>query len=91
MEQLADKGDGFVVYISEQRQARELFVRKLPANLVRPRLRRQGTGGLRPVHCGVVPLIGYENRALEDDEFRDDTGGRRRDRAGSFGDGALTS
>ena len=33
MEQLADGGDGFVVYVSELEQARDVFVRRLPATL----------------------------------------------------------
>jgi Ca-activated chloride channel family protein len=48
MEQLADKGDGFVVYISERKQARDLFVHKLPATLacgpMTPRPRSSSTG-----------------------------------------------
>jgi Ca-activated chloride channel family protein len=31
MERLADAGDGFVTYVSEQEQARQLFVTRLPA------------------------------------------------------------
>ena len=33
MERLADDGDGFVTYVSEREQARQLFVHKLPATL----------------------------------------------------------
>jgi Ca-activated chloride channel homolog len=73
MEQLADKGDGFVVYISEQRQARELFVRKLPANLSVRAYDAKAQVVFNRSTVESYRLVGYENRALEDDQFRDDT------------------
>lgn len=73
MEQLADKGDGFVVYISEQRQARELFVRKLPANLSVRAYDAKAQVVFNRSTVESYRLVGYENRALNDDQFRDDT------------------
>jgi len=73
MEQLADKGDGFVVYISEQRQARELFVRKLPANLSVRAYDAKAQVIFNRSMVESYRLVGYENRALKDDQFRDDT------------------
>ena len=55
MERLADEGDGFVTYVSEREQARQLFVYKLPGHAHRARPRRQGAGHLRPVHSGQLP------------------------------------
>jgi len=73
MEQLADKGDGFVVYISEQRQARELFVRKLPANLSVRAYDAKAQVVFNRSTVESYRLVGYENRALNDDQFRDDS------------------
>jgi Ca-activated chloride channel family protein len=73
MEQLADKGDGFVVYISEQRQARELFVRKLPANLSVRAYDAKAQVVFNRSTVESYRLVGYENRALNDNQFRDDT------------------
>jgi len=73
MERLADKGDGFVVYISEQRQARELFVRKLPANLSVRAYDAKAQVVFNRSAVESYRLVGYENRALNDDQFRDDT------------------
>ena len=73
MEELADKGDGFVVYISEQKQARELFVRRLPATLAVRAYDAKAQVVFDRSTVDTYQLIGYENRALADDEFRDDT------------------
>jgi Ca-activated chloride channel family protein len=73
MEKLADKGDGFVVYISEQRQARELFARKLPANLSVRAYDAKAQVVFNRSAVESYRLVGYENRALSDDQFRDDT------------------
>lgn len=72
MEQLADKGDGFVVYISQQRQARELFVRRLPANLSVRAYDAKAQVVFNRSAVESYRLVGYENRALDDDQFRDD-------------------
>lgn len=72
MEQLADKGNGFVVYISEQKQARDLFVRKLPATLS---VRANDAKAQVVFDKSTVEsyrLVGYENRELADKDFRDD-------------------
>ncbi|GIH08945.1 hypothetical protein Rhe02_70120 [Rhizocola hellebori] len=73
MEELADKGDGFVVYISEQKQARELFVRKLPAALTVRAYDAKAQVVFDRSAVDTYQLIGYEDRRLEDNEFRDDT------------------
>jgi Ca-activated chloride channel family protein len=73
MEELADKGDGFVVYVSEQKQARELFVRRLPATLTVRAYDAKAQVVFDRSTVDTYQLVGYENRALEDNEFRDDT------------------
>lgn len=72
MERLADKGDGFVVYISEQRQARDVFVRQLPANLSVRAYDAKAQVVFDQENVESYRLVGYENRELDDDEFRDD-------------------
>ncbi len=72
MEQLADRGDGFVVYISERQQARDLFVRKLPANLSVRAYDAKAQVVFDKSTVESYRLVGYENRQLRDSEFRDD-------------------
>ncbi|GIJ60460.1 vWA domain-containing protein [Virgisporangium aurantiacum] len=73
MERLADGGDGFVVYVSDQRQARDVFVHRLPANLAVRALDAKVQVVFDPKTVTSYRLIGYENRAVADDQFRDDT------------------
>ncbi|GIF57321.1 hypothetical protein Air01nite_34160 [Asanoa iriomotensis] len=72
MERLADGGDGFAVYVSEPSQARDVFVNKLPATLEVRALdaKVQVTFDSRTVRD--YRLIGYENRAVADEDFRND-------------------
>jgi Ca-activated chloride channel family protein len=72
MEQLADGGDGFAVYVSELAQARDVFVNRLPATLEVRALdaKVQVTFDSRTVQD--YKLIGYENRAVADQDFRND-------------------
>jgi Ca-activated chloride channel family protein len=72
MERLADRGDGFVVYVSERSQAREVFVRQLPATLSVRALDAKAQVEFEPSAVRTYRLIGYDDRALADDEFRDD-------------------
>jgi Ca-activated chloride channel family protein len=72
MEQLADHGDGFVVYVSELAQARKVFVEQLPATLAIRALdaKVQVTFDARTV--AGYRLIGYDDRALPASDFRND-------------------
>jgi len=72
MERLADRGDGFVVYVSERSQAREVFVRQLPATLTVRALDAKVQVTFDEQAVKSYRLIGYENRALADEDFRDD-------------------
>ncbi|MCW3818214.1 von Willebrand factor type A domain-containing protein [Micromonospora sp. DR5-3] len=72
MEQLADKGDGFVVYASERAQARKVFVRQLPATLSVRALDAKVQVSFEPSVVRSYRLIGYDNRAIDDEDFRDD-------------------
>lgn len=73
MERLADGGDGFVVYVSDQQQARDVFVRRLPATLAVRALDAKVQVVFDPKSVTSYRLIGYENRAVADNRFRDDT------------------
>ncbi len=73
MEQLADKGDGFVVYISERQQARDLFVHKLPATLAIRAYDAKAQVVFNKDTVAAFHLVGYEDRALTTQDFRDDT------------------
>jgi Ca-activated chloride channel family protein len=73
MEQLADKGDGFVVYISERRQARDLFVHKLPATLAVRAYDAKAQVVFDRSTVASFHLVGYEDRELQAEDFRDDT------------------
>ena len=73
MEQLADRGDGFVVYVAERAQARELFVRRLPATLTVRALDAKVQVTFDPATVRSYRLVGYANRAIADQDFRDDT------------------
>jgi Ca-activated chloride channel family protein len=72
MEQLADDGDGFYAYVDDLEEAERLFVHGLTGTLftIASEARVQVE-----FDAGSVErwrLIGFENRAIEDDDFRDD-------------------
>jgi Ca-activated chloride channel homolog len=73
MEQLADKGDGFVVYISQRKQARDLFVHKLPATLAVRAYDAKAQVVFDKANVASFHLVGYEDRELRAEDFRDDT------------------
>lgn len=72
MEQLADNGDGFYAYVDTRHEAERLFVADLTGTLqtVAKDARIQVEFDHQVV--SYWRLIGFENRALADEEFRDD-------------------
>ncbi|GAA4562666.1 vWA domain-containing protein [Planotetraspora kaengkrachanensis] len=73
MEQLADNGDGTAVYVRSLDEARKVFVDQLPATLD---VRARDAKAQVVFNPGLVEsyeLVGYENRALRPEEFRDDS------------------
>jgi Ca-activated chloride channel family protein len=72
MEELADKGDGFVVYVSTVAEARRVFVEQLPASLAVRALDAKAQVEFNPSVVASYRLIGYENRALAASAFRND-------------------
>ncbi|WP_051366581.1 vWA domain-containing protein [Hamadaea tsunoensis] len=72
MERLADKGDGFVVYVGNRAQARDVFVHRLPANVsVRAMDAKAQVTFTSAVES--YRLVGYEDRKLAASDFRNDT------------------
>ena len=69
MERLADAGDGFVTYVSEPEQARQLFVTRLPATLTVRALDAKIQVTFSPTAVRSYRLVGYEDRALPPTAF----------------------
>jgi Ca-activated chloride channel homolog len=72
MEQLADQGDGYVVYVSELAQARKVFVEQLPATLSVRALDAKVQVTFDAATVAGYRLIGYDDRKLSASAFRDD-------------------
>ncbi|GGO77476.1 vWA domain-containing protein [Nonomuraea cavernae] len=73
MEQLADNGDGAAVYVSSQEEADKVFVRQLPATIELRARDAKAQVVFNPSVVESFQLVGYENRALKAEEFRDDS------------------
>jgi len=72
METLADKGDGFVVYVSDRAQAKRVFVNQLPATLAIRALDAKVQVTFRPETVDTYRLVGFDNRVLASRDFRND-------------------
>lgn len=72
LEQLADDGDGFYAYVDTMDEAADLFVRDLTRTLVTVAGDARVQLEFDPETVLEWRLVGYENRALADDSFRDD-------------------
>ncbi|MFH9296056.1 von Willebrand factor type A domain-containing protein [Streptomyces sp. NPDC017520] len=73
MERLTNKGDGNTTYVSDEAQARKVFVGQLPAHLeIRARDAKAQVAFDRKT-VKQFRLIGYENRKVADEDFRDDS------------------
>ncbi|GIG70994.1 vWA domain-containing protein [Phytomonospora endophytica] len=73
MEQLADNGDGFAVYVSKEEQAKELFVSRLPATLTVRARDAKVQVSFDTENVVSYRLLGFENREIADEDFRDDS------------------
>ncbi|MGA4995753.1 YfbK domain-containing protein [Nonomuraea bangladeshensis] len=73
MEQLADNGDGMAVYVSSQQDADKLFTTQLTATIELRARDAKAQVVFNPSVVDTYRLIGYENRALTTEEFRDDS------------------
>ncbi len=73
MEQLANDGNGNYYYVDNLRQARRIFVHDLTGTLQVIGYDAKVQVDFNPEITDRYRLIGYENRAIADEDFRDDT------------------
>ena len=72
LEKLADDGDGFYAYVDDLDEARRLFVDDLTGTLQSVALDARVQVEFAPDVVEAYRLIGFENRAINDEDFRDD-------------------
>jgi Ca-activated chloride channel homolog len=72
MEQLADKGDGRYAYIDTLDEARRVLVEELTGTLQTIAKNAKVQVVFDPQSVARYRLLGYENRAIADEKFRDD-------------------
>ena len=73
MEQLADQGNGFYAYIDSMEEARRLFVHDLVSTLQVIAFDAKIQVAFNPEVVSRYRLIGFENRAIADEDFRDNS------------------
>ncbi len=73
MERLVDKGDGHTVYVSDEEEARRVFCDELPAQVELRARDAKAQVSFDPRNVERFRLIGYDNRRVADDSFRDDS------------------
>lgn len=72
MEQLANKGDGQYAYVDTLEEARKLFVEELSGTLELVARDAKVQVRFDPTEVAGFRLVGYENRALQKEEFRNE-------------------
>ncbi|HZG75203.1 MAG TPA: von Willebrand factor type A domain-containing protein, partial [Paenibacillus sp.] len=72
MEQLADQGDGVYAYVDSFTEARRLFVENVAGTLQTVAKDAKIQVEFDPKHVDRYRLLGYENRDIRDEDFRDD-------------------
>ncbi|WAZ21866.1 VWA domain-containing protein [Streptomyces cinnabarinus] len=73
MERLADKGDGHTVYVSGEAEAHKVFSEELPRNIDLTARDAKAQVAFDPENVEEFRLIGYDNRQVDDEDFRDDS------------------
>ncbi|MEU5153390.1 von Willebrand factor type A domain-containing protein [Glycomyces sp. NPDC021274] len=73
LEQLADNGDGWAVYFATETEAERVFSERLTSTLGVAARDAKIQVTFDPEYVVEYRLIGFENRAIEDEEFEDDT------------------
>ncbi len=73
MEQLADQGNGAYAYVDDLAEARRIFVENLTGTLQTIASDAKVQVEFNPEVVSRYRLLGYENRDIADDRFRDDT------------------
>lgn len=72
MERLADKGDGHTTYVSTEDDARRVFCEELPQNIDLTARDAKAQVAFDPETVAEFRLVGYDDREVADDDFRDD-------------------
>ncbi|MGW3666250.1 YfbK domain-containing protein [Streptomyces sp. NPDC005141] len=72
MERLADKGDGHTTYVSSRDEAFTVFCDQLPQNIDLTARDAKAQVAFDPETVEQFRLIGYDNRKVADEDFRDD-------------------
>ncbi len=72
MEQLANNGDGFYAYVDDIKEAERLFVDNLTSTLQVIAMDAKVQVEFNPEVVARYRLVGYENRDIADEDFRDD-------------------
>ncbi|WP_425307740.1 von Willebrand factor type A domain-containing protein [Ammonicoccus fulvus] len=72
MEQLADKGNGFHAYVDNENEARRIFTQNLTGTLVVTARDAKAQIEFDPDQVATYRLLGYENREVADEDFRND-------------------
>ena len=72
MEQLADNGDGFYSYVDTIEEAERLFSDELTSTLITAAIDAKIQVDWDPEVVDEYRLIGYENRGVRDEDFRND-------------------
>ncbi|WP_417911363.1 vWA domain-containing protein [Candidatus Electronema sp. PJ] len=86
MEVLADKGNGNYAYIDNLLEAKKVMVKEMSGTLFALAKDVKIQVEFNPTKVGAYRLIGYENRALADEDFNDDKKDAKKD-AGEIGIG----
>jgi Ca-activated chloride channel family protein len=73
MEQLADRGNGRYAYVDTLDEARRIFVENLTGTLQTVAAEARAQVAFDPRAVARWRLLGYENRDIADERFRDDT------------------
>jgi len=73
MEKLADNGNGVYAYVDGVREARKVLVEQLTGSTIAIAKDVKIQVEFNPAVVASYRLLGYENRALADEDFRDDT------------------
>jgi Ca-activated chloride channel homolog len=72
LEQLADQGDGWHVYVDDEAEAQRVFATGLTGSLVVTGRDAKAQVEFDPAAVAGYRLIGYENRDVADQDFRND-------------------
>jgi Ca-activated chloride channel family protein len=73
MEQLADNGNGFYAYVDDIREARRLFIDRITGTLQTIAMDAKVQVDFNPEVVVRYRLVGFENRAIADNDFRDNS------------------